>query len=312
MATDAERNRGAGAYSTPGVDHPATPGGEFKTEGFGPQVSFKITDVNFPSAVYIGRDDRLIVEIAPSAANAPILSGRILRVNPFTGIGDVFYMFEQLPALNPNRVFQAFVFNPGEGFLLNVCLTPNASAIHRGQEYVAVSLIRGTAASFFRVATLIGDYLCTGGNLAWPGSRVLCCSEFPGNLRVVQITNPAAGADWVATVPTGARWKVYSFHALFTASATVANRQVEVIVDDGANIYWDSDAQVNITAGQAVSINDTGTNVPQGVFTTTQNLVIPPQLQMAAGHRIRTATAGIQAGDQWSAINLLVEEVIEE
>jgi hypothetical protein len=98
---------------------------------------------------------------------------------------------------------------------------------------------------------------------------------------------------------------------VFTASATVASRNPQVAVDDGANTIWAHDTAAAITNGQVAAIVGTGTNAPTGVVTTTQGFVLPPGLIMPSGYRVRMSTQNIQVGDQWSTINFLVEEWLD-
>lgn len=83
------------------------------------------------------------------------------------------------------------------------------------------------------------------------GSSVVLCNsqsaaQAPGNLSAsstasteVTPSNPAAGASYVYTNTTGAPQQVTSLNATFTASATVANRYINVIVKDAAgNMLW--------------------------------------------------------------------------
>jgi hypothetical protein len=158
---------------------------------------------------------------------------------------------------------------------------------------------------------LLQDYSTLFNPTGWGVSGARMPTEGTGFISSQIVANPAAGADWIYTVGTLRRQAVRSFNALFTAAAAVANRQVELIIDDGANIMWRTSAPVNITANQVVNVSGTGTNAPTGIITTDISVVIPPGLVMPQNWRLRALTTAIQAADQWSAIAIMREEWID-
>lgn len=152
--------------------------------------------------------------------------------------------------------------------------------------------------------------------MRWPGtiqpSRFLSHTGqvLPGVRRIVNVKNPAAGADWSVTVPAGVQWKVIGGAANFTTSATVDSRHPFMIVKwDGyrlstagtvVSIAASSGLTLGITSDPAVAY---AIGVAQEVGLTLPNLYFPD------GTTIGTNTASLQAGDQWSSIALWVEEV---
>lgn len=95
-----------------------------------------------------------------------------------------------------------------------------------------------------------------------------------------------------------------------TASATVASRVVNFVLDDGSTIITRSRNSTNVTAtfiGNAFSIP----GVTQASTTAGANIyqTIPlPEVWLPEGCRIRSITEAIQAGDQWSDIRIAVLE----
>ncbi len=132
------------------------------------------------------------------------------------------------------------------------------------------------------------------------------------------ITIPAAGADFSITdIPAGFKWRVLSFSCSFTASAQVANRLAEVVLDttEGADPLCTTPPFPAITAGQSRNIRALA-GYPLAIdsaFDTNNNCRawIHPGLWLYAGTgRIRTLTANIQTLDQWASNpNLYVEEL---
>src|SRR6267154_5527200 len=79
MATEAERNRGAGAFSTPGVDTPAK-AAAFESAAASPLVKFKFQGVEPPSNLYVTENDSIVGIISNSAVGMTVLvNTRILR-----------------------------------------------------------------------------------------------------------------------------------------------------------------------------------------------------------------------------------------
>lgn len=129
-----------------------------------------------------------------------------------------------------------------------------------------------------------------------------------GKIRSVAGTNPAAGAEIQETVPTGKNWKIHAIRATLVSSATVANRIVDLIIDDGTDDLDRYSSGLVQTASQTIFYNASA----QGLGDQQQNQLIRIPISvgqvLGAGFRIRTSTNGIQVGDQWQDIMLWVEE----
>lgn len=115
--------------------------------------------------------------------------------------------------------------------------------------------------------------------------------------------NPAAGADW-SNAP-GAGKACLSIVATLTTSATVANRVPQLVIKSGANIIAASPPAPAQAAGAAVQYEWSQVAFLSGA---TGALVMMPMplIPLGAGWTIGTSTAALQAGDQWSAINLIL------
>ena len=115
------------------------------------------------------------------------------------------------------------------------------------------------------------------------------------------VSNPAAGADWTFTVPAGQTLALESVTALLTTSVTVANRVPTLVVKDNLGRIV---AEVVSPNAQAASLADEWVWAPGVVAAAGPPIVtpIPPGLELAGGWTIGTVTAGLQVGDQWSAI----------
>lgn len=127
-------------------------------------------------------------------------------------------------------------------------------------------------------------------------------------VRSVQLAQPAAGAEWLATVPAGAVWKVRSVHFQLVTSSTVASRQpILQVSDDKGN-----DLLRSISSGtQAASNTFDYTFAPAiaavGSNGSSYQANIPQDLILAPGWTIGTASLNLQTGDVYQLISLLVE-----
>lgn len=123
--------------------------------------------------------------------------------------------------------------------------------------------------------------------------------------------DPAAGAEALITVPAGEIWELLSVLVVLVASAAAANRQAQLIIDDGTNILWQSDSPSNQIA------NETRTYVAGsglerqdvGVPTSTKQWALPTGLVLAGGYRIRTLTTAIDAGDNYGIPRAVVKKL---
>lgn len=270
-------------------------------------VHFGLRDVQPATNLYVALEDRLRVLIFNSVAGAEVDVNVRLQLPD----GQVIPWRGQFFPTS-NRASNSFEVDFAEGFLLDVSVSTPTAALRLGACYVVVQVIRGTGANAIVMRSLLANYLTTGMSVGWPEGPSAASVQDNGLVRSVQVSNPAAGSDWNVTVPTGARWQVQSVTEVFTASATVANRGLQLVADDGANILAIGEDQGSITAGQTGTFSFfLGANSIGGLaFNMASVAWVSPVLQQ--GFRVRSNTVGLQAGDQYSAIFLLVLEWIEQ
>lgn len=267
-------------------------------------VEFKQRHVPPPALVYVTRDDVLqLTMAAPTVATTVQLSLRLLSPQ-----GEVIPRFETFTIGPTAGTPTTKLLQNCEGYLLSASvLTPGAPL---GQCFISLAIRRGGGSS----DATFGDILLQGypgstGGIAFPQSLITSVTDSGGLIRVLTVANPAAGADFSTTVPVGVQWLVRSVHALFTASAAVANRLPKLRITDAVpnTIFTTTDSQT-VTASNAgeFSFAPGGNNIfGSAVF----NFGLPQHFRLQAGFILRSVTAGIQAADQWSQIVLTVEEI---
>ena len=172
------------------------------------------------------------------------------------------------------------------------------TATEAGSWLVEMPLYQGNATVTFSEAT--------GGTLLYY-SAPPPVPKFP--VQTVSVGNPAAGADWSYTTSYPAR--LLHVGAVFTSSSTAATRypQLNFPGIGNANAYDAMPAGSGITASQAFNLQwrlgfgaayqMSGANTWAASFA--DYGVLP------AGTVIASSTSGLQAGDQWSNISLLLE-----
>jgi len=257
-------------------------------------------------AVYVDTPDNLQITSWCSNAGVSVLNivGRFLTLD-----GQVVEIADR-HAPNTNRTIKTSVINMGDGWLLDLSITSDGAPLV-GQVFVRAALVRGRSGALSGQSVLCQGFCNAVQALAFPGSGVVTSLERPGALRSITGTDPAAGVEISETVPVGARWRLITAEAILVTSAAVANRVVTWRYDDGANEY----GLAGSNFAQAASATVRYCVGPFGGFGQVGGAqhqhAIPPQMIMLAGHRMKTSTASIDVGDNWSAPQMLVEEWLE-
>jgi hypothetical protein len=134
----------------------------------------------------------------------------------------------------------------------------------------------------------------------------------PGSIKSITGTDPAAGVEISETVPANAIWSVESISASLVTDAAAADRLSRVTIDDGTTIFYQVSSRVNHTASLTVRYAwaPFGAAAVGVVAATdaTMNIPLPKHTILAAGYRFITVTGALEAGDNWGAPQLTVEE----
>lgn len=123
------------------------------------------------------------------------------------------------------------------------------------------------------------------------------------------VAAPAAGAEWAVSVPARTTWEVLSVRHRLATSAVVANRAPGLRVNDpnGITVYQLS-PQAVLAAGAASFVDFLpGLGTTESVQQQ-QALLPSPVPVIPEGWSIGSLTTGIDVGDQYSGIVLVVRE----
>ena len=304
---------------------------KFRSGSFPAITSFGFDKISPPSSLYVQRDDVLLLEAASASVDTVIFNVRMLLA-PFLqgGQPDAQVDGKQTGTVVTKGIVQPETFQINitagqintlqsrqvvlaEGYLLAIGAIASVQNA-RGVTFARALLVRGNA-SFLGANTfqpLFADYTTTVAPIGWPAGRFLHPTESTGGINRQNQANPGAGLDFSFQALAGQRWRVQSLVGTLTTSAAVANRQVHALVQDsGGNTTWNSAALAVQAASTAVTYTFGPGLTPQ---TTTDGVAIvglPSNLIMGNSNKIVTLTTALQAGDQWSAINMNVEQWLD-
>ena len=129
--------------------------------------------------------------------------------------------------------------------------------------------------------------------------------------RVVTTPTPAVGADLSIQVPQSFRWRVQSLLATLVTAAAGPNRTPHLFIKDSlANTVYNYPAPGPQVGGTTV-IYSAAVGVVSASNDNATVLCLPLATHLLERYTIGFITTGIQAGDQWSAMALLVKEWIQ-
>jgi hypothetical protein len=274
---------------------------------YGPLAIFRERGIMPPSGVYIAQDD--VIQLRGWAPTATVTVRVTLRILNNAG---VITPCQQTISIAANgATVQVNTISADEGFLISASV--DGDATQRGLCFVQMIVRRGLGGS----DTALGEVFMQGyvsiyQALSYPNGVVQGSLEGAGAMRLVVGTDPVAGAEISETVPAGRMWILRALSATFVADATVANRTPLLFCDDGgANTFAQSGDSAAVTAGQTINYAWANSYV-RIISNTTIHVQLASALRLPAGFRIRTTTLNLQAGDNWGAPRLFVEEFISQ
>lgn len=272
-----------------------------------PMADSAIALMKEPHAVFLTSADHLRISSwnSLSTVTTLTLTGRFLTLR-----GEIFD-FQDRHTPNTDRTIATSLISVGAGWLLDVRAVSNGAPLI-GQVFVRVEVVRGRSGGVTPLKVLCQGCCNAVQALAWPGSPIVTTIERPGALRSITGTNPAAGAESSETVPTGARWRLLSYYIELITSAAAGSRRPMLIVDDGTNVEAYVPHEWNVGASSTARFTFApGLRALSGIGTVPAPMMIPDVTVLLAGHRVRTDTLAFDAGDNYAAPQLLVEEWLE-
>lgn len=181
-------------------------------------------------------------------------------------------------------------FSMGHGFVSNLVIQPNSSAVEPGELYVTVYVARtgGTAPGLI-VGQLLGGYTTRNQSLAWPGSPIVEATEGQGKLLSLNVGTLLPGVAVTLDVPTNTRWALKTIYGDFQ-SAVGANVLIYCVMLAGGIVI----ARVPAPAEQATATTVRYTwgrglqhyGMQAGLLTTLATAPLPVETIIPAGNQI--------------------------
>jgi hypothetical protein len=271
-------------------------------------VQITATPVQPPSPLYLQPEDSLIWTIfAPTSALPQTFFLFIRWLRPD---GEIVSVKKTLTVIASGGFFP---FTLGEGFLLSATCVNSTLIVNEPNRYFSTLVIqRDTPESGSNHWQLFSDSITGSHFPTWPYGRNIMSHDAAPRLRSITGTTPGAGLELLESVPSNARWRFLYATAILTTSATVANRFPTILLDDGINLFYRWNSGAAIPASAAIRIVFAPVNLAGASDLSINTIFIPDNLFMSQGYRFRTVTTALQAGDQWSSLQYLVQEWIDQ
>lgn len=269
-------------------------------------VKFLTSGITPPADLYLSADDSIQVDVLSATAGLNTsVSIRLLRTDGTITIEEESITTVALPATATAR------YRLAEGFLLSVMVRATTLNTIRGQIFATVSFIRSFGSTPTVTYTLVQGYVTTISRVSWPILQPDWPTNGQGNLVTHLVTAPGAGANVVFTQSTALRWRLLAGAFLFTTSATVITRNIEVQLQNAGNFVADSWCPF----GQAASAAQQYVITP-GIPAVTgtpfvPNVAWPTDLRMQPGTVLIMTVVNFQAGDAFTNIVLQTEEWVD-
>lgn len=270
----------------------------------GPRIEFTSRFVQPPGELYITQDDGFTIRFASSQVGTTLrLLARVLVV------GEGVKYWQQTVTVTLLRGLEQREFVGLEGFLLGFIVDLPEPLAQGSWAFAAVELTRGIGTPIHDFQALAHGYVTAANPLIWPGGLYPDPTAFRGTPTLFNIGDPAAGANVVDDVPSGARWRIQSATMRLVTSVTVANRRMVLE-------FQRSTGQVLARAVGADTVPASQTAefsfAPYGFDAASRDgfrlVAIPSEFILDQTDVIATAVVNLQAGDQISMIRLSVEE----
>lgn len=203
------------------------------------------------------------------------------------------------------------VFKLARGVLTSVFIHQTAGNISQPAVWVRVSLVRRLVSSILASGRLTSGYVYTGHPLAWPPATLHSSLEGPGAIRARQTPDPGAGAQVQHITEANARTLIRSIRFTLVTSAVAGNRNVSIECQVGGLVQFRVPSQSAQAAGLTHNYNVVPGATAQAVVGVEHVIPWPLDYMLPELATIQTAVAGMDAGDNFGAANLVTEEWLE-
>lgn len=187
-----------------------------------------------------------------------------------------------------------------------VSITTSPTIVTRNSIYVTLGLGVNSDIAYH----LCSGYIFDSKSLSWPSASIgdPQPSQY-GFVTTIFDPAPAAGSNWSYSIPAYQMYKIRGISFTLTTSATVANRRVHI----NFNTPQGGDFKLISSVDHAASLARVYTIFPMsspGVFSSDNDIFIPmpDNLFLETDTTISSEVVNLQAGDQFSIVNIWVEK----
>lgn len=187
-----------------------------------------------------------------------------------------------------------------------VSVLSDTSGLLQGQCFATLALMANSDV----LNTLCSGFIYGGKGISWPSQNIADQTPGRGLIFTEDTADPAAGSNFSINVPTGETWRIHAIQFRFVTSATVASRRVRVRATTGQLGFGIvSLIQTDQTASTTLdySCAPYGQMVDE-IDSSDAFIIIPNELWVVSGGSISSSIRNIQAGDQVSNVELIVEK----
>lgn len=246
-----------------------------------------------------------IVSYCSNSALAKVrVSYRMIRTNGGVDNVDVYV------PITTDRVVNVNVLEVGKGWLQSVSVIYPTSSSKRGDCWNSAALIDRESARQF--LTLCYGYCTAQESINYPPGDKQNFVSGNGNMRSITGTNPAAGANISETVPTNAVWKLKALATSFTTSGVAGTRRVYISITDGTTELYNSISPQTQAPGATIDYFFGPWPSAPTVSSASNRIPTIPDILLPGGYTIDVIVSGGDAGDDFAAPQLLVEEWLQE
>jgi hypothetical protein len=278
------------------------------TNPYGPQVTFRTEDVLPPSAFYLSMDDTLIGHFITSASGLTFT----LTVRMLLADGELkVETYDTTPTpFNPNNY--DVIVPPVEGYVLSCMVQLNGTI--DGSAWGIVAVFSGTATQPIVVfppvtgMVLVQGYLDEWTWLSWPNSPLVEAGVGAGRIRRIA-PGLSPGTNWTVQTSSTQRWEILTVDSLLTTSAAAGNRQMSLVLFDrlgNALCRFPTNFTQAASLGYSYYFYNNATHIQTN--TTWITAPFPTGIYLDPGMSVRSAVLNLDAGDQWSNVNVVVRE----
>lgn len=266
-------------------------------------LTFARTNIDPPGALLLSSSERIRVSIFNAVSGQTVaVAGRLLRPD------GTIRVFNDSLVPTSDRVRTDFFLAGYTGALLSFHAGARSAATQFGSTFVQASIVIGADNSLVVLANLFAGFTTGRFLLSWPTQPLLPALALNGTVRAILGTDPAAGAEVLETVPTGAFWELLSIRIALVTDATVSTRVARLALTTAGGSYIQFTPTASQTASLTRTYNGAATPVWPTVLAASLAWHFPPQILLIAGSTIQTLTNSIAAGDDWGPPLIIVKE----